>query len=337
MKSTHPSSTITLSALCTSVALLAACGGNPDPEPTAAPAPVSLSGVVADGPLAGATVCYDLNDNAACDASEPTSAATTDADGRFSFDVAAADAGKHGIVATVPATAVDKDTGAAVGTAFTLKAPAISGAIAVVSPLTTLVVDFAAYQGLSAADAEAAVKSQLGLSNSPLANFVAAADTQAGRFAKTINTVIIEVTKLADAASVSPEARQALVASVLATADLNTLATLVNAAGAGTPAQVAAAATQAVLAERNLNATTVADQAGFAAATATPVAAAAPGPFVSVRRFTYTDANNYQLQAFVGDSTPGADGSFKASEVRANQVSGAAQPFNLKTAATRSR
>ena len=60
--------------------------------------------------------------------------------------------------------------------------------------------------------------------------------------------------------------------------------------------------------------------------------ATAPGPFFSTRRFTYTDANNHQLQAFVGDSTPGADGTFLASEVRVNLLAGAAQPFNRNQA-----
>ena len=327
MKPAHPHPTLTLASLFASAALLAACGGKTDPP---APAPtVTLSGVVADGPLAGATVCYDLNDNAACDAGEPTSAAS-DADGRFSFDIAAADAGLHGLVAVVPASAIDKDTGAAVGTAFTLKTPAGPGTTPFVSPLTTLVVDMAAAQGLGTADAEAAVKSQLGLVNSPLANFVAGADTQAGSLARTVNTVIIEVTKLADAASVSPQAKKALVASVT-TGDLKTLATLVNAA-TGTPAQVAAAVTASVLQDRNLSATTVAEQAAFVVAAAAPATPEAPGPFVSVRRFTYTDANNYQLQAFVGDSTPGADGTFKVNEVRANLVAGVNQPFNRNTA-----
>ena len=328
MSPVNPNAHTTLAALCASAILLAACGGDPDPaQPPPATPPVTLAGVVADGPLSGATVCYDLNDNAACDAGEPTSAAT-DADGKFSVDVPAADAGKHVVLAVVPATAVDKDTGAAVGTAFTLKAPASSSTAPFVSPLSTLVVDIAAAQGLSATDADAAVKTQLGLTNSPLANFVAGADTQAGTFAKTVNTVIIEVSKLADTAAVSAEGKKALVAAVT-TGDLKSLAARITSAAAGTPAQVAAAVTQSVLADRNLSAATVADQAAFAVATAAPVAAAAAtGPFVSVRRFAYTDANNYQLQAFVGDNTTGADGTYPFNEVRANVAAGVSQPFN---------
>jgi hypothetical protein len=105
-----------------------------------------------------------------------------DADGRLTLSVEAAVAGGHGIVVEVPATANDKDTGAAVGTAFTLKAPptGTSGAHEVfVSPFTTLVVDVAADRGLGRAEAAAAVQSQLGLANSPVATCVSGADAQA--------------------------------------------------------------------------------------------------------------------------------------------------------------
>jgi trimeric autotransporter adhesin len=317
---------LTLACFFASATLLAACGGDPKSPPPATT--VTLNGVVADGPLSGASACYDTNDNGACDAGEPTSS-TSDADGRFSLVIPEPDVGRHGIVVVVPATAVDKDTGTAVGTAFTLKTPATTSTTPFVSPLTTLVVDMAVSQGLSTTEAATAVQTQLGLTNSPLANFVAGADAQAGRFATTVNTVIIEVTKLADASptAVSPEARQALIASVT-TGDLKTIATLVNSAGTGTPAEVAAAVTQTVLEERNLSATTVAEQATFVLGTSVPPAPAAPGPFVSLRRFTYTDANNYQFQAFVGDSTPEANGTFKVSEVRANLVGGVNQAFN---------
>src|SRR5205814_6523683 len=111
-----------LSALCAS--LLAACGGGGSTTPPPVqPTSVTISGVAADGPLQGATACYDLNDNGACDSGEPSSG-PTDAAGRFSFDVDAAVAGQHRVVVVVPATAVDKDTGSAVGTAFTLQSPA---------------------------------------------------------------------------------------------------------------------------------------------------------------------------------------------------------------------
>ena len=62
-------------------AALADCGSNDE----APPEPVVLGGVAADGPLAGANFCHDLNDNAACDAGEP--AGTSDADGGYRFEI----------------------------------------------------------------------------------------------------------------------------------------------------------------------------------------------------------------------------------------------------------
>lgn len=327
----HP---IVLAVAAASVLALQACGSDDDGASgaPAVPATVAVAGVVADGPLSGATACYDLNDNAACDSGEPS--AVSDADGKFGFEILADDAGKHGMVVNVPATAIDKDTGAAVGTAFTLKSPptGTAGAQSVfVSPLTTLVVDVAASQGLSTQDAESAVKAQLGMNNSPLANFVGT-DAQAATLATTVNTVIIEVTKLAAAGGASTGATAALVGSV-STGDLSTLAELVKNATATTPAGVASEVVATVLAERNLDSSTVAKQAELALQIATSVVpAAAPGPFFSVRRFTYSDANNHQLQAFVGDSTPGADGTYFASEVRVNLAGGVAQPFNRNQA-----
>lgn len=316
-----------------SAAALAACGSDDASTPPVGPSTsVMVSGVVADGPLGGALACYDLNDNGACDSGEP--AGTSDADGKFSFEIAADVAGKHGMVVDVPVTAIDKDTGAAVGTAFTLKAPptGAAGAQAVfVSPLTTLVVDVAASQGLSNTEAEAAVKSQLGLANSPLANYVGS-DAQAATLAATVNAVIVEVIKLASASGADAAATKALVGSV-STGDLSTLAELVKSSTGSTPAAVAAGVAATVLQERNLDATTAAKQAEMAQQVATaPAPSAATGPFFSVRRFSYADANNHQLQAFVGDSTPGTDGSFLANEVRVHQINGVEQPFNRNTA-----
>ena len=86
-------------------ALQAACGGGDSDDnasaavpPLVVPAVVAVSGVVVDGRLKFATVCYDLDDNNACDIGEPR--AVTVADGKCVFDIA-------------EATAVDKDTAAA--------------------------------------------------------------------------------------------------------------------------------------------------------------------------------------------------------------------------------
>lgn len=318
----------------TAMTTLAACGGGGgDAPPPPPPAPVALSGVVADGPLQGATACYDLNDNKACDSGEPT--ATSDADGRFSFEVAASAAGQHAVVVEVPATAIDKDTGQAVGTAFALTTPptGTGGAQTVfVSPLTTLVVDVAAAHGLSHAAAATEVQRQLGLANGPLANFVSGNDTQAATLAKTVNTVIIEVNKITTQAGVEAGAAKALVESVT-TGNLSTLAELVKSSAATTPGAIATEVVAKVLEERNLSTSTAVQQAQVAQLIQqAPAATASTGPFFSVRRFTWTDADNHQLQAFVGDSTPGSNGRYPASEVRVHRAAGADVPFNRNTA-----
>ncbi len=325
-RATRRRALLSLGALA--AAALAACGSN-DESP---PEPVVLSGVVADGPLQGATACYDLDASGTCGAEEPRG--TSDADGRFALSVEAAAAGLHAIVVEVPATAIDKDTGAAVGTAFTLKAPptGTSGAHEVfVSPLTALVVDVAADRGLGRAEAEAAVQSQLGLANSPMANYVSRADAQAATLARTVNAVIVEIQKLAEAASVPADATRALVGSVLS-ADLATLATLAASAAGTSMIERAAQVAAPLLAERNLNAASVAEQAELAKSAMAVPPATPPGPFFAVRRFTYTDAGNHQLQAFVGNSTPGSDGTYPAHEVRVSRVAGADQAFNRNTA-----
>ena len=138
------------------LAALAACSHRDDPEDTQT-VMVAICGVVADGPLSGATVCYDINDNEACDTGEPTSA-LTDANGNYRFEVAESSVGKHAVLALVPATAVDKDTGAAVGAALKFKSPATSATgtqVVFVSALTTAVADMARDTGKTVAEARA--------------------------------------------------------------------------------------------------------------------------------------------------------------------------------------
>ena len=164
--------------------LAAACGGGSDdaaaPPPVASPPPapatVAISGKAVDGALQGAIACYDTSNNGDCESNEPTSAATG-VDGSFTIPgVASAAAGQHRVVVKVPANAVDADTGAQVGKAFVLIAPATgtAGAQSVfVSPLTTLV-QRQMDAGQSKTDAVAFVQSNLALTVSPLADFTGA-------------------------------------------------------------------------------------------------------------------------------------------------------------------
>lgn len=83
---------------------LSACGGNQTAEPVPAqPASTQITGLAVDGPLQGATACYDSNDNGACDIGEPSSA-PAGADGRFALNVPLAEAGLRRLVVEVPAS-----------------------------------------------------------------------------------------------------------------------------------------------------------------------------------------------------------------------------------------
>ncbi len=136
-------------------ALFAGCGGGGSGSSGAAP--TSLSGVVADGYLSNVKVCLDVNGNGVCDASEPS--ATTDANGAYTISgITAGQESLYPLIAEVPAASVDKDTGVAVGQAFTLAAPAGS---TFVSPLSTLVKD-KVDAGATSASAVASVTQALG-------------------------------------------------------------------------------------------------------------------------------------------------------------------------------
>jgi trimeric autotransporter adhesin len=170
---TSPLSRSTRPALATllAAALLAACSGGDDDG--AATALATLSGRAVDGPLQGAIACYDLDDDGACGSAEPRSAPTS-ASGAFILQVPAARAGRHAVVVEVPASAVDADTGAAVGRAFVLRVPptGTAGDHAVfASPLSTLVLAHMRATGAGLAEATAHVQQQARLAVSPLADF----------------------------------------------------------------------------------------------------------------------------------------------------------------------
>ena len=165
-----------------SLMLLAACGGGGGGTGGAVaviPTTQTVSGVVADGYLQGATACLDVNLNKKCDSGEPAS--TTGTGGAYSIaGVSIADLAKYPIVVEVPVGAVDSERGI-VASRYVLTAPA--GRPGFVSPLTTLVQYRIETGGLSLADAVAAVKTQLGLTTmSPLDDYkpgVSGAGTEA--------------------------------------------------------------------------------------------------------------------------------------------------------------
>lgn len=313
--------------------LVTACGGSgvADAPPVAM---VSISGVVANGPLQGAVVCYDVNDNGACDADEPKAASATDVDGRYSLSVPTAMAGKYAVVAEVPATALNKDTGLAVGAALTLRSPATaqSGAQKVfVSALTSAVAELAQANGLPVAEAEAMVKASLGLSMSPLADYTApGGDPGAALAAKAVTALAVDAAQLAAAAKMDASKARALVQNAMAS-QLDLLATALAASTGATAADKAREAATAARMAMNLGADTAVALANVLTAPSTTPDPA--GPFVSLRRFAYADANNYSYTVFVGDSSQkdGA-GEFVAHEMRKSLAASADQPYNRNQA-----
>lgn len=202
-----------LGAVAAAVALaLAGCGGGSgDASP---PSQFTLSGTIADGPIAGATVFLDLNSNMAHDAGEPISLPSA-ANGAFTIGLeklSTAQLATALLVSNVPDSARDLDDGGktlqeAGRHGFRLLSPAntyltagsdgsLTGSPAFVSPLTTLVAAEMALNGLTLAEARNAVRESLGLSEKdPLGNFVQGNDAELGKMARTLAKALGDVGK----------------------------------------------------------------------------------------------------------------------------------------------
>jgi hypothetical protein len=303
--------------------VVAGCGGSSD---SPADATATISGIAADGPLQGATACYDLNDNGACDSGEPTSVPTA-ADGGYSIDVGGAEAGRHAVVVMVPATAVDQTTGAAIGAPITLVAPATGtgGSQRVfVSPLTTMVADQMKATGATAADAAAVIQAQAGLAVSPLADFLGtpAAQQQAALVAR-----LAVQAQIALANALAPEVGRTDASGLVVTqADVDAAARnalrsalpAIAASAAAVPTGGTAAEVQAALvaaASELVASHDALEPAG--ALLVTTSAKLSPGrttigeAAAVLRGFAHTDANNWTLRYFASnaaDNTPDASG-----------------------------
>jgi hypothetical protein len=182
---------------------LAACGlGGSGSIVTTSPQTQTVSGVVADGYLEGATVCIDTNNKKKCDSGEPS--AITGPGGAYSIsNVPTADLA-YPVVVEVPVGAVDSERGT-VTAGYVLTAPA--GQPVFVSPLTTLVQSLIETSGLTLTDAVATVKAQLGLATvSPLDDYkpgVAGASAEAvlvAGIAKVVAAAIADNKQAIDAA-----------------------------------------------------------------------------------------------------------------------------------------
>ena len=142
---------------------LSACGGGGGSDADTNNS-TSVSGVVADGYLVGATVCLDINNNKLCDPSEPQ--AQSGAGGQFTLTLNTPGDANYPLIAFVPAYAIDEDDGQQVGTPYVLYAPA--GRYEFISPLTTLVHLMSEYDDLlTVAEAEALLKTILGNGSNP--------------------------------------------------------------------------------------------------------------------------------------------------------------------------
>ena len=141
-------------------AALAGCSDSDSSSGSSSTATESFSGKVADGYLAGARVCLDLNDNQTCDDGEPSTVSSSG--GAFTIEGATAEqlASAALVVEIIVGETVDEDNpGTAIDKTYTLTAPA---GYAFVSPLTTMVHNEAKEKGLSAEQAKAAVQVRLG-------------------------------------------------------------------------------------------------------------------------------------------------------------------------------
>ena len=324
--------------------VVAGCGGGGGNDAASPPVATmaTISGVAADGPLQGASACYDLNDNSACDTTEP--AGSTDANGRFSFDVPAAEAGRHRVVVVVPATAIDKDTGAAVGTAFTLVAPATGSATQAVfaSPLTTLVQQHMDGTGASLADASAFIQAQAGLAISPLADFTAAASAGNSQASRVARLVVLTTARQTSAVSgvvntVDLSGATITAADVRRAVDAATVAALPGIASAAADPAVAGAsgaalqaalrtAADAVVAGNGLTGPQLAAAIGVLRLPP-DTAANTPTAGATLTAFRYTSADNWltrTLEASAADSTPAAAG-----KVRYYSVYRQSEPSNF--------
>jgi hypothetical protein len=334
-----------LASLATSI-MLVACGGGGSDGPPPPPTGVTITGKAVDGALQGATACYDLNDNGVCDSGEPTSA-SSDAGGAFTLSVAAADAGKHRVVVNVPATATDADTGAAVGTAYTLQSPATGNSAAhsvFVSPLSTLVLLQADATGKTVAEATSFVQTQLSLPVSPLADFTAAASADNAVAANAAR--LVRLTQVQQTAAVAAAVGQSdLSGGTVTRADIDKA--VANAVMGALPAIGAAAADPAlagvsgaalqtalgtaaggVVAGTGLTVDAVVAAVGIAKLPA-DTTAAPPEATASMAALQYTDAAHWFMhvnQATALDNTPDASGLLHYYDVRTSMQPYAYQP-----------
>jgi len=310
-RSSNPHRVTALALALGSAALLSACfggGGDDGPAATEAAAAAVLQVVkVVDGPIKGALVCLDKNENGSCDADEVQG--TTAEDGTVTLSVPAADSLRYPVLALVGVGAVDADNGP-VATAYVMRtAPDMPG---LVTPLTTLVALQAAAAGVSTAEAERIVQDKLGTSAPLLVDYSGKRDPDSAYIAAVARLVVVTSQQQALATAGAKDGSGNAVPQVdmeraihdslliqlpaLAAAAIDpTVAGAGNATEREAAIQTAAAsaATAAGLTRTNL-----ASVLAVAKLPAAGDASGAPVAGATLRWFSFTDAQNYSFRLF---------------------------------------
>jgi len=136
----------------------------------------SLQGKAADGYLAGARVCLDLNSNATCDDGEPST--TTASGGSYTLSGVTQEQINSSpiVVEIIVGETIDEDNpGVAIEKTYTLTAPAGSS---FVSPLTTMVQNEIKENGLTPDEAKANIQNRLGTDLDPTEDYVAGSNDE---------------------------------------------------------------------------------------------------------------------------------------------------------------
>lgn len=311
------------------------CGGGGGGS-AAAPSTSSVPVTVIDGAIQFATVCLDKNSNGACDTGEPSG--KTDAAGKVTLTVDAADVGKYPVIAVVGTDAIDADTGA-VPVPFTLSAPADS--VGVVSPLTTLVQQTVASTGASTTDAAAAVQAATNLSVSLFQDYTqVAAPTDGSLSAATVARMVVITTQQQSTAVASALGTTAIDGATITQADLDKAvqqkllellpalvtalsdpAVLTATTSADKEAALLAAATTLLATNSALTPTSVATAVAINTQVSSPTttASAPVTAGFNLRALNFTDTSNYFVRvngASLAQNTPDANNKVRYVERR---------------------
>ena len=188
--------------------LVVACGGSGGSGNASASGSTGsnspYTGLVLDGYLQGAKVCFDKNMNFSCDLGEAST--TTDSKGGFILNVDTSGGGQY--LVQVTTSTVDLDTGNTVTAPYVLAAPV--GQQAAITPLTTLVALAMVTQSeLTLSDVREQLQAKTGLAN-VFGDYIANGNTEAHAVAQATATVLAQ--KLLQLQGIAPSlsARQAL-------------------------------------------------------------------------------------------------------------------------------